>query len=78
MRRYVISQNASRIWNLLNDVYVEKADIIKFRLEINESDLYTALGWLARDKNIFITKIDDDLYISNKQQIDKCLYFIRS
>lgn len=78
MRRYVISQNANKIWNLLNEVYVEKAEIIKFKLDINESDLYTALGWLARDKNIFITKFDEDIYISNKQRIDKCLFYIRS
>ena len=78
MRRYFISQNASKIWELLNEVYVMRADNIRYRLEINESDLYTALGWLARDKNIFIMNLNNDLYISNKQHIENYIQFTRT
>lgn len=66
MEGYIISQYAGRIWCLLCSGYIEKADSIKFKLGIDEFKLFVALGWLSRDKNIYIININGELYLSNK------------
>ena len=50
MKRYIIAQRANKIWDILSSVYVEKAENIRFKLGIEEFELFAALGWLARDK----------------------------
>lgn len=77
MKKYIISQRANKIWEILSSVYIEKADNIRFKLEIEESELFAALGWLAHDRKIFIATIGDVTYLSNKQHPDNNLHFIR-
>jgi len=53
-----IGINAGRIWNYLNN----KNDFVsilelKFQLDLTNTDLYLALGWLAReDKIVFLAE----------------------
>lgn len=77
MKRYIISQRANKIWDILSSVYVEKAENIRFKLGIEEFELFAALGWLARDKKIFFLNIGDEIYLSNKEHLDNNLHFIR-
>ncbi|MEM4367827.1 MAG: winged helix-turn-helix domain-containing protein [Candidatus Anstonellales archaeon] len=44
---------AGRIWNYLNkkNDFVEVLEL-KFELQLNNTDLYLALGWLAREDKI--------------------------
>jgi hypothetical protein len=54
-----IGKNAGIIWRLL----YEEGDIdihsLIFKLKINENDIYSAIGWLARENKI---KIKRDIY----------------
>lgn len=77
MKSYIISQRANRIWDILSSVYIEKADNIRFRLGIEEYELFAAIGWLAHEKRIFITRHKDEVYISNKENPGNNLHFIR-
>ena len=72
MKNYVISQRAKKIWEILSCVYIEKADNIKSKLDIEESELFIALGWLSRDKKIFLMNFDNEIYLSNKEHLDNC------
>ncbi|MBO5720605.1 MAG: winged helix-turn-helix domain-containing protein [Bacteroidales bacterium] len=76
MKSYIISQHAGKIWDILSSVYVEKANNIKHSLNIEEFEFYMAIGWLAHDKNIFISNIKNELYLSNKRHLENHLHFI--
>ncbi|MBR5323700.1 MAG: winged helix-turn-helix domain-containing protein [Muribaculaceae bacterium] len=77
MKRYIIEQRANKIWDILSSVYVEKVENIRFKLGIEEFELFAALGWLARDKEIFCLNIRDEIYLSNKERLDNNLHFIK-
>ena len=77
MKRYLIEQRANKIWDILSSVYVEKVENIRFKLGIEEFELFAALGWLARDKEIFCLNIGDEIYLSNKERLDNNLHFIK-
>ena len=77
MKRYIIEQRANKIWDILSSVYVEKVENIRFKLDIEEFELFAALGWLARDKEIFFLNIGDEIYLSNKERLDNNLHFIK-
>ena len=77
MKRYIIEQRANKIWDILSSVYVEKVENIRFKLGIEEFELFAALGWLALDKEIFCLNIRDEIYLSNKERLDNNLHFIK-
>ena len=77
MKRYIIAQRANKIWEILSSVYVEKAENIRYKLNIEEFELFAALGWLARDNKIFIFNVEDEIYLSNKEHPNDNLNFIR-
>ena len=54
MNKKVIGMNAGIIWNLLNDY--QKWDIPKLceASGLSEKEVYTAIGWLARENKIEI------------------------
>lgn len=61
MNKKVIGTNAGIIWNLLNDY--QKWDIPKLceASGLSEREVYTAIGWLARENKIEIEpSIDSD------------------
>ncbi|SFK47143.1 winged helix-turn-helix domain-containing protein [Proteiniphilum acetatigenes] len=64
MNKKVIGINAGIIWNLLNDY--QKWDIPKLSKAsgLSEKEVYTAIGWLARENKIEIDSSIDD---SNEQ-----------
>ena len=77
MKRYLIEQRANKIWDILSSVYVEKVENIRFKLGMEAFELFAALGWLARDKEIFCLNIGDEIYLSNKERLDNNLHFIK-
>jgi hypothetical protein len=53
---YQIGLNAGRIWRLLfHEGDLDFNNLLK-KLDINETDLYSAIGWLARENKINIKK----------------------
>jgi hypothetical protein len=53
---YKIGQTAGRIWNLLYQEGDFKVKDLLNKLDINENDVYSAIGWLAREDKIKIKK----------------------
>ena len=53
---YQIGQTAGRIWNLLYQEGDFKVKDLLNKLDINENDVYSAIGWLARENKIKIKK----------------------
>lgn len=68
MKSLAISRLALSVWNMLTETHEVSASQIERDLNINEDELFTAIGWLAHDKKIFLSKLEnDEWYISNKQ-----------
>ncbi|MDD3788790.1 MAG: winged helix-turn-helix domain-containing protein [Petrimonas sp.] len=67
MNKKVIGTNAGIIWNLLNDH--QKWDIceLKEASGLTEAEIYSAIGWLARENKIEIEKGPDD---------EECYYLV--
>lgn len=53
---YEIGQNAGKLWQLLYNEGDFKIKDLLNKLDINEKDTYSAIGWLARENKIKIKK----------------------
>lgn len=62
-----IGFNAGKIWKYLNDKK-DFADILelKFQLKLTNTDLYLALGWLAREDKIIILVTENSFKVKLK------------
>lgn len=69
MNRISISINANVIWHILcnSDEEMSILDLIKIS-GLSVEDIYTAIGWLAREDKILFEKKDDviDYYKSQR------------
>jgi len=54
-----IGINAGRIWNLLNEQGEHSVKDLKKKLKLSERDLNMAIGWLARENNIYQSEKDE-------------------
>ena len=54
-----IGINAGRIWNLLNEQGEHSVKDLKKKLKLSERDLNMAIGWLARENNIYQFEKDE-------------------
>jgi len=54
-----IGINAGRIWNLLNEQGEHSLKDLKKKLKLSERDLNMAIGWLARENNIYQSEKDE-------------------
>ena len=60
----LIGENAGKIWGFLSAKGEQTIKEIKAGTKLTEKDLYTAIGWLARENKIEIKKVEKDLSIS--------------
>ncbi len=55
MTKGTIGLNAGTIWNIIaDDQQVISFDALKEMTELSDADLWTAIGWLARENKIII------------------------
>ena len=54
-----IGENAGLIWRILKNEGDIEIHSLVYKLQINENDIYSAIGWLARENKI---KIKNNLY----------------
>ena len=59
MEKGRIGLNAGKVWHALNEVNEISTQ------ELSIEDLALAIGWLARENNIYITRKNGLLYVSN-------------
>lgn len=64
-----IGTNAGSVWNALNEADALGLKQIKKITKLKDKELYTALGWLAREGKILIAEGEDekDLIVSLAQ-----------
>lgn len=54
MTKGTIGLNAGKIWNLLEDYPYLTWDIVRNSTSLSDADIWTAIGWLARENKIEI------------------------
>ena len=60
-----IGLNAGKVWHALNEVNEISTQELSRKLSLSIEDLALAIGWLARENNIYITRKNGLLYVSN-------------
>ncbi|MFV0468164.1 MAG: winged helix-turn-helix domain-containing protein [Dysgonomonas sp.] len=60
----LIGANAGIVWEFLNENGNKTIKEIKAATKLTEKDLYAALGWLAREEKIELTKADKDYTVT--------------
>ncbi len=65
MEKGRIGLNAGKVWHALNEVSEISTQELSRKLSLSIEDLALAIGWLARENNIYITRKNGLLYVSN-------------
>ncbi len=65
MEKGRIGLNAGKVWHSLNEVNEISTQELSRKLSLSIEDLALAIGWLARENNIYITRKNGLLYVSN-------------
>ena len=65
MEKGRIGLNAGKVWHALNEVNEISKQELSRKLSLSIEDLALAIGWLARENNIYITRKNGLLYVSN-------------
>ena len=65
MEKGRIGLNAGKVWHALNEVNEISTRELSRKLSLSIEDLALAIGWLARENNIYITRKNGLLYVSN-------------
>ena len=65
MEKGRIGLNAGKEWHALNEVNEISTQELSRKLSLSIEDLALAIGWLARENNIYITRKNGLLYVSN-------------
>lgn len=66
MDKNIIRENATNLWRLMNTSYkcYWKYSELKEKMKLDDRELFTAIGWLARENNI---EIEYDLQIGEER-----------
>ncbi|WP_455496527.1 winged helix-turn-helix domain-containing protein [Coprobacter sp.] len=61
-----IGEKAGKLWEILESGSEFSANQLESKLDMSRDDLFSAVGWLAREGKIFCRKQNDELFFSNK------------
>ena len=75
MEKGRIGLNAGKVWHALNEVNEISTQELSRKLSLSIEDLALAIGWLARENNIYITRKNGLLYVSNG--IKSNMYYLK-
>ena len=64
MEKGRIGLNAGKVWHALNEANEISTQELSRKLSLSIEDLALAIGWLARENNIYITRKNGLLYVS--------------
>lgn len=59
-----IGINAGKVWTALDESGRQNIKAIKKVTKLTDKDLYTALGWLAREGKITLEEVEKELFVS--------------
>ena len=69
MEKGRIGLNAGKVWHALNEVNEISTQELSRKLSLSIEDLALAIGWLARENNIYITRRKQKKAIHHGQPI---------
>ena len=74
MELETIGENAGKVWRTLNEMRGEiSIQELSRKINLSAEDVALAVGWLARENNIFIQRHNYLLYVSHDAFLD-CIY----
>lgn len=59
-----IGENAGLVWSALNDGSKKSVKELKKVTKLTDKDLYSALGWLAREAKVYLEEDGTDVYVN--------------
>lgn len=65
MEKGRIGENAGKVWHALNEVNEISTQELSRKPAMSIEDLALAIGWLAREDNVYIMRKNGLLYVSN-------------
>ena len=65
MMIFTIGENAGLVWQMLDEQHEMSLAQLKSRLGLNDAALWAAIGWLAREGQIYCRAVDEELWFSN-------------
>lgn len=66
MEMIPIGENAGKLWEVLELGSEFSASQLESKLDMSRDELFSAIGWLAREGKIYCRKQDNELFFSNK------------
>ena len=67
MYKTEIGTNAGKVWRILKETREITLQDLAGKLELSVEDTALAVGWLARENNIFIKKMYCSLWVSDDE-----------
>ena len=68
MYKTEIGTNAGKVWRILKETREITLQDLAGKLELSVEDTALAVGWLARENNIFIQKQDSTVWVSDEEE----------
>lgn len=59
-----IGENSGLIWSVLSDGSKKSVKDLKKETKLTDKDLYSALGWLAREAKVYLEEDGADVYVN--------------
>ena len=74
MYKTEIGTNAGKVWRILKETREITLQDLAGKLELSVEDTALAVGWLARENNIFIQKKDSTFWVSDEEEDIMCKF----
>lgn len=65
MEKMKIGETAGKVWNVLNEVKEISLHELSRKIGISCEDIALAVGWLARENNIYIQRREGQLVLTS-------------
>lgn len=65
MEKMTIGENAGKVWNALNEVREISLHELSRKIGIDNEEVALAVGWLARENNVYIQTREGQLMLTN-------------
>lgn len=69
MYKSTIGTNAGKVWHALKEAPAIKIDELAQRLNLSLIDTALAIGWLARENNVYVREKEGCLWIDDDQSL---------
>lgn len=72
MEKVRIGENSGKVWRVLNELKKVSVHEMCRLTQLTQEEVMLAIGWLARENNIFIERREDTYFLSNGSEYHFC------